>query len=393
MNGRRNESAIRLAVVTTHPIQYLAPVFAELASRPEIELRVFYGWRGALDSVVDRGFGQSFAWDIPLLEGYQSEFVDNHSKDVGSHNYAGIDLPTLNQQIEKWGPDAVLVYGWRYKAHWSAIKYFSGKVPVFFRGDSTQLDKRSFWRQILRKLTLTYVYRNVDIAFSVGACNRNYFLANGLKSNQIIHAPHSVDNDRFSSTGFRAGNEIREKLGIAEDEISMLYCGKLERIKGPDLLFDAIKSCDLNNTHLIIAGSGSLENSLKRQGLRNIHFMGFQNQSEIPSLYHAADVLVFPSRSDSWGLAINEAMACGCAIIASDRAGAAIDLVKQGENGWIYNPDRPGELVNAINEATSMGRRELARYGEQSKILIKDWSIQAQVDKIVEGVQKFSPKS
>ena len=108
----------RLAVVTTHPVQYYAPLFRQLAKRGEVEPRVFYGWRGAAGSAaLDRGFGASFEWDVPLLDGYAHTFVENVAADPGTHHFRGIDTPGLVPAIEAWGADAVLVFGWNYKAH------------------------------------------------------------------------------------------------------------------------------------------------------------------------------------------------------------------------------------------------------------------------------------
>ena len=141
--------AQKLAIVCTHPIQYLAPVFGQLANRQELDIRVFYGWEGT-SATSDPGFGQKVVWDIPLLEGYNHEFVPNVAQRPGSHHFNGIDLPTLNKRIETWNADALLVYGWSYRAHLAALRYFKGRIPVLFRGDSTLLNDRPGLRRIER---------------------------------------------------------------------------------------------------------------------------------------------------------------------------------------------------------------------------------------------------
>src|SRR5215218_1976209 len=108
----------KLAIVTTHPIQYNAPWFKLLSQRGRINVKVFYTW-----SQTERGpkydptFKKMVEWDIPLLQDYSYEFVENISKDPGSHHFNGVNNPTLNKTIETWGPDAVLVIGWSYKSH------------------------------------------------------------------------------------------------------------------------------------------------------------------------------------------------------------------------------------------------------------------------------------
>jgi hypothetical protein len=151
----------RLAIVCTHPIQYFAPVFCALSEQRDLQVRVFYGWKGAVEKTLDHGFGQKFAWDIPLLDGYEFEFVPNVARDPGTHHFRGIDLPALRERIKAWKPDALVVYGWRYKAHLAAMRYFHGKIPILFRGDSTLLNERPGWRRWGRGRVLRLVSPHV----------------------------------------------------------------------------------------------------------------------------------------------------------------------------------------------------------------------------------------
>ena len=105
----------RLAIVCTHPIQYNVPVFRKLAQIDGLQTRVFFGWQGATAEAFDHGFGQRVKWDIPLLDGYDFEFVPNTSSDPGTHHFFGIDLPELEQRLLRWKPTSVMVYGWCYK--------------------------------------------------------------------------------------------------------------------------------------------------------------------------------------------------------------------------------------------------------------------------------------
>ena len=189
---------MRLAIVTTHPIQYHAPVFRELAQRETIQLRVFYGWQGTVNS-VDVGFGQHVEWDIPLLQGYDSEFLENVASEPGSFSFRGIDTPSLINRVTDWQADAILIYGWCYISHLAAMRHFHGKIPVCFRGDSTLLNEIGGIRRVLRRTLLRWVYSHVDMAFSVGTHNHIYFRRHGLDEHRIIHAPHAVDNTRFAS--------------------------------------------------------------------------------------------------------------------------------------------------------------------------------------------------
>ena len=133
---------MRLAILSTHPIQYYAPIFRLLAQQEGLESKVFYGWKGATERVHDPGFGAAIAWDIPLLGGYEHEFVPNVARNPGTNHLRGIDLPELTARITAWQPDALLVFGWAWKAHLAALRHFKGRMPILFRGDSTLLDER-----------------------------------------------------------------------------------------------------------------------------------------------------------------------------------------------------------------------------------------------------------
>ena len=377
----------RLAVVTTHPVQYYAPLFRQLAERGVVEVHVFYGWRGAVEATADPGFGTTFAWDVPLLDGYAHTFVENVSPDPGTHHAAGIDAPGMVAAIEAWAPDAVLVLGWNYRAHREVMRAFHGRVPVLFRGDSTLLDETGGvagrLRTLARRLALRWIYRTVDHAVYVGTRNRAYFEAHGLQEGQLTWAPHAVDNDRFAG---EAGGPVdyeaealawRETLGLDATDRVIVFVGKLEPKKAPDVLLDAFERLPAGSAHLIYCGTGPLEDDLRHRARQrgDVHFVGFQNQSRMPVAYRLGNVLLLPSRGpgETWGLAVNEAMASGRAVIVSDRVGCAPDLVTD-QNGRVVPADDPDALASALAEVLSPGVAEAM--GRASRELIAEWSME-----------------
>ena len=189
----------RLAIVSTHPIQYYAPVFRALAASNLLDVQVFYTYsQAALDGVFDSGFGTDIKWDIPLLDGYGYQFVRNVAGRPGLDHFGGVETPSLVREITAWRADAVLVYTWNSRSHLTVLRQLKGRIPVLFRGDSTLLDHRPWWRVLLRRIFLTWVYAHVDVAIAVGTRNHEYFAWCGLPSNRIALAPHSVDTRRFA---------------------------------------------------------------------------------------------------------------------------------------------------------------------------------------------------
>jgi glycosyltransferase involved in cell wall biosynthesis len=381
----------KLAIVNTHPIQYYSPVFRALAASGEIDLRVFYTWsQAAANSLFDSGFGTEVKWDIPLLDGYQYQFVPNLAKRPGLDHFGGLHTPTLAQEIEAWRPDAILVYTWNSRSHLQVLRHFKGRIPVLFRGDSTLLDKRARWRALMRRIFLTWVYSHVDVAVAVGRNNRDYFLWCGLPLERIALAPHSVDTVRFAADSERHGRRTaqwRQELGIAPGDIVILFAGKLQHQKNLELLLDAFAAVS-DRSHLVLVGNGELESQLKNKAnkLKNAHFIPFQNQSVMPAVYRLGDVFILPSRSETWGLALNEAMACGRAVIASTQVGAACDLIRPGENGWIFESDDRHALENALRQAVTCGRMGLLAMGRSAQASSAHWSTEESARRIGEAV-------
>jgi glycosyltransferase involved in cell wall biosynthesis len=379
-----------LAIVTSHPIQYNAPLFRLLAERRQLDVRVFYGWEGASGSgAYDRTFGQVFAWDIPLLDGYAYEFVGNRSSDPGTHHFGGLDSPDLVPRIQTFRPDAVLVYGWASRSHLRVLRAFHGRTPVLFRGDSTLLDETPGLRRAARRIALRWVYRHVDSALYVGTQNRAYYRAHGLSESQLVWAPHAVDNARFKDldgTDQARARAWQSKLGIPDDAPTFVFVGKLESKKSPGILLDAFLGLGIPDAHLVFVGSGPLEVLLRKQAAGapgRIHFVGFQNQSQMPVAYRLGDVLVLPSQGpgETWGLAVNEAMACGRLCVVSDHVGCAPDLIVEGKTGHVVPAGVVGPLrdVLARLSADPAGR---ARMGVNALAHLGRWTLEQQADVI-----------
>jgi glycosyltransferase involved in cell wall biosynthesis len=375
---------MRLAIITTHPIQYYAAIFQLMAK--QIDVKVFYTWGNGVQEKFDPGFGKIISWDIPLLNGYHYQWMENTSDKPGSHHFKGIVNPDLIENITAWKADAVLIYGWSYHSHLKALRYFKNKIPVYFRGDSTLLDTKTGIRSLLKSLFLKWIYRHVDHAFYVGINNKVYFEKYGLKKEQLSFAPHAVDNDRFAEDRTLEATMLRQKLGIEAGEILVLFAGKLEDKKSPGLLLDAFTTLNMVNTHLLFVGNGVLEIELKTKASKhqNIHFMEFQNQSVMPAVYQASDIFCLPSTGpgETWGLSVNEAMAAGKAVLVSDKCGCTADLITPGYTGEVFEagnlPDATSKLGTLLSDKTTM-----TILGVNAKKEIAGWNFEKQAKAVL----------
>jgi glycosyltransferase involved in cell wall biosynthesis len=386
----------KLAIITTHPIQYNAPFFKMLALRKNIEVMVFYTWsQSQHENKYDPGFDKEITWDIPLLDGYQHTFVNNISKSPGSHHFKGIDNPTLIKEIKDWNADVILIYGWAFKSHLRAMRFFKGKIPVLFRGDSTLLDQTFGLKKFLRKVFLRYIYSHIDIAMYSGKANKAYFLAYGLHEKKLFFMPHAIENERFFTNEFikDSANKLLHKLKIQPEALVFLFAGKLEPKKQPEVLAKLFSEFNEKEAHLIIVGSGFLEEKMKADFtcFNNIHFLGFCNQNEMPTLYAACSVLVLPSKGpgETWGLAINEAMAAGKAVIVSDACGAASDLVQESNNGFVFEKDNIEDLNKKITFFIH-NKDVIKKMGDKSLQIIKNYTYEKDCIILEAAVNKFS---
>jgi glycosyltransferase involved in cell wall biosynthesis len=384
VSGLPGMKTLRLAIVLSHPIQYYSPIFQALARSEKLIPRVFYTWsQTAAAPVSDPGFGRAVIWDIPLLEGYEFEFVPNVAARPGTDHFGGLRNPTLNAAIESWGAAAVLVFAWNSHSHLRALRHFKGRLPVFFRGDSTLLDRTRWWRAAARRVFLTWVYRHIDVAIAVGSNNTDYFRWCGVPAERIALAPHAIDTRRFADPDgahARRAAQWRRELGIPAGARVLLFAGKFQAKKDPLLLLEAFTRCGFPG-QLVFVGNGQLEEALRAgaAGRTDVHFLPFQNQQSMPAVYRLGDVFALPSRGpgETWGLALNEAMASARAVIAGSKVGGARDLITPSVNGWTFESGQLAQLTEAVGKALSCTDEALHAMGVAAEKTSACWSIEA----------------
>lgn len=370
---------MKLAVVATHPIQYNAPWFRHLSR--ELELRVFYLWDFGVTSQVDRGFGEAIKWDVPLLSGYEHEFVPNTSRQPGTHRFRGLKNPDLKRRVSAYDPSAVLLMGYNYESFYRfLLGWGRGRAPLLFRGDSHRIVQRGGLNELARRRFIGRVFKRFRAFLYVGSANQSYFEYHGVPSRKLFFAPHAVDNEYFNSSRPRAESAAltwRRELGIPEEHAVAVFAGKFEAKKRPLDLLEAFVRARPERATLLFVGAGHLEEELRSRaaGHENIRFAPFQNQSLMPRTYAAADVLVLPSfgPGETWGLAVNEAMCLGRPVVVSDHVGCAQDLVAPWKNGLVFPAGDVDALAGCLNEALG-DRARLREWGEESRNIVSRYS-------------------
>jgi glycosyltransferase involved in cell wall biosynthesis len=371
---------VRLAIVSSHPIQYAAPLYAYLSRDPDLVSTVLYCSDSSLRGARDAGFGAALSWDIDLLAGYASVFLGERSRTRSIGGFWSLICPELAWEIRRARYDAVWIHGQQFAAYVLAFALAKLQgIPVLTRGDTHLALSRSPLRSAVRRVLLGLQYRHIDRFLAVGSKNRAYYRAYGVPEERIFDLPFSVDNDRFARDSALSPVErraARARLGAKDGQVVLLYASKLMRRKHPDDLLRAAAKLLArgHDVHVVIAGSGELDEELRQLAagldvLERVCFAGFVNQRALPALYGACDVFVLPAEDEPWGLIVNEVMNAGLPVVVGAEVGCAPDLVQPGVNGAWCEPGNPAALA-AVLEPLVADPALRRRMGEASRRLI-----------------------
>jgi len=382
----------------SHPIQYQAPLLSLLAHESDIDLKVFFCSDISVHEFVDEGFGQKVKWDVPLLEGYDYEFLPalGGTKRVDfwrPFNYG------LLKRLKEYKPDVLIIHGYMRWFNWQAIAIAKLLgIRVFVRDESTLFTKyRGRLKLFGKRIFFSVLKLAVNGWLVIGTSNKEYYLYYGVRENNLFLVPYTVNNDYFqkkieSVAGSR--DNLKQELGLEKERSIILFASKFQSRKRAQDLIEAY--CRLSpdgkqepEPYLLFIGDGEERANLEKQafetGWDSIKFLGFKNQLELPQFYDLCSVFVLPSMHEPWGLVVNEAMNAGRAIIVSDQVGCGKDLVKQGKNGYIFKAGSVTELHQAlidvlvdINVAESMGKESLN--------IINQWSYKQDIIGIRDGI-------
>lgn len=351
------EKRLRVAVINSHPIQYFAPLYAYINHTTDVELIALYLSNFSIRGAKDAGFGIDVKWDIDLLAGYPHRFVGSRAATRELGGFTSIVAPELWKLIRRARFDAVIVHGYAIAANHVAIAAArSVSTPVLMRCETHQLLRRNRSHGV-KSIIVRGLFGQCAAFLAIGSANADYYRALGIEGKKIFLMPYCVDNERFANASVMSPDERRSRrtaLGVGDERPILLFSGKYLARKHPDKLIEAsrILAADGLTFHLAMVGSGELERHLRglvaKYKLSNVSFHGFVNQAELPKVYAACDVFVLPSQNEPWGLAVNEAMACGLPVVTTAEVGSARDLIDEGGSGSTSPTVGPKDLARTL---------------------------------------------
>jgi glycosyltransferase involved in cell wall biosynthesis len=356
----------RVTFVQTHPIQYMAPWFRYIAEhRPDVELMVLYGSTPTADQ-QGVGFGEAFSWDVALLEGYRYSVLSAPAagRRFDSESFTGVDVGGLDEAIAATRPDVVVVPGWHSIYYVRAIAACRrAGIPVLYRGDSSLLSAPRGLKRYVWAVRTRIALSKFDGFLSVGTRIREYLRYFDIPDALVFDSPHAVDNEYFATASGHPlksaeRDTVRFELGAGPDDFLVLFAGKLIERKRPADVISAAARLGANVV-VALAGNGELMTETRaaaqRAGVR-VTWCGFLNQSGMSRVLPAADCVAVPSRWESWGLIVNEALASGTPCVVSDGVACAPDLMRDDVSGYVHAVGDVESLARALRRVRDASR-------------------------------------
>lgn len=362
----------RVLYLVSHPIQYQAPLLRRVAQEPAVSLRVLF-ISDTTAGYFDPGFGREVRWDVPLRQGYESVLL------------ADSDLAT-----EISGADVIWLHGWQGPVMRDALRLAKRlRKPVLLRGENTDaaMPDGSGIRGFLKRRFLDWVFARTTAFLAIGSANRAYYRSRGVADERIFTMPYAVDNQAFAAAAAAARPHraaLREQLGLRPDRQVILFAGKLMPRKHPHTLLKAWRDARWHGPrpYLLFVGDGELKTALQAEACDGVVFAGFRNQGALPAFYDLADIFVLASECEPWGLAVNEAMACGTAVLVGSNVGCAPDLVDE-KCGAIVPPGDCQALAAAMPPLLARA----AAAGQAAARTVNHWDFEADVAGLTAAIE------
>lgn len=278
------------------------------------------------------------------------------------------------------GVRAVVVLGYMGGTRLRVLRWcLRRRIPVLVWGDSNiRGDRSTGMKALVKRLALPRLLRRCSACLCCGRLGREFFVRYGGDPSRVFLSPCEPDYRLIQELPPEAIKEGRRTFGLKEGRRRIVYSGRLSVVKRVDLLIDAFArvASERPQWDLVVVGGGPLEADLERQVpqavANRIIWTGFLNdQAAISAIYRASDVLVLPSDFEPWAVVINEAVAAGMAVVASDVVGAAAELVRDRQNGRIFPRGDVNALADCLLDVTD--EKNTDRYKAASAPILAEW--------------------
>jgi glycosyltransferase involved in cell wall biosynthesis len=382
-----SDTRLRVAVVTQDISHFEVPLFRLLASRPDIDLRVFYLRSPHDNRAFDESYQQGIDWGEDMLAGYPSQRCGDSRDALDS--------------VRAWRADAAMVYGYAWPgALGFLLKCRTYGTPLVFRGTLNHYkDPRLSLGQRFRRPIRGLVFHLFDALQYGGAYSLRVLRRSLVPRRKLFFAPYGVDTPFFLAEARReedegAGRRLRSEWGWADAFPVILYIGQLSWFKGPDIALEVFLRyhAENPNSKLLVVGNGRMLDGLRKtaaeRGLETaVRFQGYCPSKQTVNLYRAADVALFTSRYETWGRSVNEAMLCARPCIINRVLPAAGGLVRDGANGYVVSGKAVEDYCRALREYASSSGDKRSALGRAARSAAEAYSYENHLGSIVESLR------
>jgi glycosyltransferase involved in cell wall biosynthesis len=361
--------AIRVAAIFPEPTPYRAPLLDRVAALPEVDLTVLY----SAETVAGRTWHVDLRHRAVFLRGAR---LPGATK-LLHHDYPV--TPGITRALDAARPHVVVVSGWSTFAAQAAIAWCRLRhVPYVLVVESHDEGPRPGWRRKVKGAVVPRVVGGASGALVTGTLARRSMIARGAPPERVRVFANTIDVEAFGEQANRLAarrTELREWLGAGPDDVVVVSVARLAPEKGLDVLVHAVAEAGDPRLLLVLAGNGPererLEDLANVRGAR-LTLAGDLEWEQIVQVYVAADVFALLSEREPWAVVVNEAAACGLPLVLSDRVGAAHDLLRDGENGFVVAAGDADAAAAALRRLAADPALRAA-YGARSRELAQDW--------------------
>ncbi|MEC4805279.1 MAG: glycosyltransferase family 4 protein [Jaaginema sp. PMC 1079.18] len=371
----------RVAWLLTHRIQYFVNLLDELQQRGNVAVLAVYAHE--TQSFRDRGFGLNISWDNREQTGFAEKLLsDSAQRTYGP--FLNSRSNELGKVLDEFQPDFIYLNGYTHaisiQGWWWAKTH---NVPFAIRCDGDTLTQKVAWKSAIRRKLVSVITGDAYRVTHQGRENQQFWRENGATEAQLVWTPCVSDSQVFRVKAFESEGEqakFRQAHEVAENEVVFVVSGKLIPRKRPADAIKAIAQYRDLPLRLWFLGSGELEGELQALATQlgvseRIYWWGFRNQSEIPKILQAADVLLHPSQADPWPYSILDGAISGLALLLSNRTGSYPD--------WMATP--PAGKAFACGDIDDLGRCLREMEGDRAQLQVYQNAAQQRAQEYTES--------
>lgn len=384
---RHSPKIIKVAVATPSISHFEVPLYRQCDGLPDIDFRVFYFKpTEQQEGRYDSEYQQKIHWGENMLSGYSSLLCAS-----AKH---------LHTEVDKWAPDVIIVYGYSWPGALSLIilNWLRG-TPQIHRGTLNYYkDPRRGIRAHITRPFRKIIFHLFQAHHYGGSYSERVLKESGIAKKALFFVPYSVDTHFFLHKAQDDGvvssaRALRNSLGWGHDTKVVLYIGQHNWFKGPDIAMQVFAKlqAECPETRLLVVGSGRMTAEMKEYASRyfspgSYHFAGFCPSKETVKYYLASDIVLFTSRYETWGRAINEAMTCQRVCVLNNIFPAAGGLVEDGHNGFVISNRQPDSYVKAIKHYFGLSAERQNKMMKNARRKAESMSYESHVEDLKDSI-------